>query len=120
MTEGHNYLNHGKGLKSWLTTLDHKRIGVMYLFSVLFFFLVGGIFALMIRANLFLPAAITNHAASLAPNNYNKVMTYHGAIMVFLVFVVATAEIAVAIPIVLLLVRRKRTLDLEAFSDLKG
>ena len=89
MTEGHNYLNHGKGLKSWLTTLDHKRIGVMYLFSVLFFFLVGGIFALMIRANLFLPAAITNHAASLAPNNYNKVMTYHGAIMVFLVIIPA-------------------------------
>jgi NADH-quinone oxidoreductase subunit K len=43
-----------------------------------------------------------------------------GAVLVFLVFVVATAEIAVAIPIVLLLVRRKRTLDLEAFTDLKG
>jgi NADH-quinone oxidoreductase subunit K len=43
-----------------------------------------------------------------------------GAVLVFLVFVVATAEIAIAIPIVLLLVRRKRTLDLEAYSDLKG
>lgn len=43
-----------------------------------------------------------------------------GAVLVFLVFVVATAEIAVAIPIVLLLVRRKRTLDIESFSDLKG
>ena len=43
-----------------------------------------------------------------------------GAVLVFLIFVVATAEIALAIPIVLLLVRNKRTLDLGAYSDLKG
>lgn len=43
-----------------------------------------------------------------------------GAVLVFLVFVVAAAEIALAIPIVLLLVRRKRTLDVGAFNDLKG
>ena len=43
-----------------------------------------------------------------------------GAVLVFLIFVVATAEIAIAIPIVLLLVRRKRTLDAGAFADLKG
>jgi NADH-quinone oxidoreductase subunit K len=43
-----------------------------------------------------------------------------GSVLVFLVFVVATAEIAIAIPIVLLLVRRKRALDIEAYSDLKG
>ena len=43
-----------------------------------------------------------------------------GAVLVFLIFVVATAEIALAIPIVLLLVRSKRTLDLEAYTDLKG
>ena len=43
-----------------------------------------------------------------------------GAVLVFLVFVVATAEIALAIPIVLLLVRDKRTLDLGAYGDLKG
>ncbi len=43
-----------------------------------------------------------------------------GAVLVFLVFVVATAEIALAIPIVLLLVRAKRTLDPAAYSDLKG
>src|SRR6187431_3202053 len=42
------------------------------------------------------------------------------AVLVFLSFVVATAEIAIAIPIVLLLVRRKRSLDLDAYSDLKG
>jgi len=43
-----------------------------------------------------------------------------GAVLVFLIFVVATAEIAVAIPIVLLLVQRKHSLDLGAYTDLKG
>lgn len=43
-----------------------------------------------------------------------------GAVLVFLIFVVATAEIAIAIPIVLLLVRRKHAMDLEAYADLKG
>jgi NADH-quinone oxidoreductase subunit K len=43
-----------------------------------------------------------------------------GAVLVFLIFVVATAEIAIAIPIVLLLVRQKHTLDADAFADLKG
>ena len=46
--------------------------------------------------------------------------TAAGAVLVFLIFVVATAEIALAIPIVLLLVRSKRTLDLGAYNDLKG
>ena len=46
--------------------------------------------------------------------------TAAGAVLVFLIFVVAAAEIAIAIPIVLLLVRRKATLDAAAFSDLKG
>ena len=46
--------------------------------------------------------------------------TTAGAVLVFLTFVVATAEIALAIPIVLLLVREKRTLDLDAYGDLKG
>jgi len=43
-----------------------------------------------------------------------------GTVLVFLVFVVAAAEIAIAIPIVLLLVRHKRTLDLDAYKDLQG
>lgn len=43
-----------------------------------------------------------------------------GAVLVFLIFVVATAEIAIAIPIVLLLVRRKHAMDLDAYADLKG
>ena len=46
--------------------------------------------------------------------------TVEGAVMVFLIFIVAASEIAIAIPIVLLLVRQRRTLDAGAYTDLKG
>ncbi|MBC7385334.1 MAG: cytochrome c oxidase subunit I [Cryobacterium sp.] len=81
---GDNYLNHSKGLKSWLTTLDHKRIGLMYLATVLFFFLLGGIFALIMRLNL-----MSYGHPVVDANTYNKLMTFHGAIMVFLVIIPA-------------------------------
>lgn len=77
-----NYLNHETGLWSWLKTLDHKRIGLMYLLSVLIFFLMGGIFALMIRMELFSPGQTIVDA-----NYYNRLFTYHGAVMVFLVII---------------------------------
>ena len=48
-----NYLTFKRGIMSWLVTLDHKRIGVMYLISVLISFLIGGIFALVLRVELF-------------------------------------------------------------------
>ena len=44
-----NYLNVTYGLRSWLLTLDHKRIGILYLVGVTVFFMLGGIFASMIR-----------------------------------------------------------------------
>ena len=50
---GSNYLNAQKGLWSWLTTLDHKRIGILYFISVMTFFLMGGIAALLLRGELF-------------------------------------------------------------------
>jgi cytochrome c oxidase subunit I len=82
---GHgDYLTHERGLWSWLKTLDHKRIGLMYLFSVLAFFLIGGIFALLIRTELLTPGQTIMDA-----NTYNKMFTYHGAIMVFLVVIPA-------------------------------
>ncbi len=81
---GTNYLNCTKGMSSWLHTLDHKRIGIMYLFTVLSFFLLGGFFALLIRWHLFSP---DHHL--LSAGNYNKAFTYHGAIMVFLVIIPA-------------------------------
>ncbi|MBL8619358.1 MAG: cytochrome c oxidase subunit I [Deltaproteobacteria bacterium] len=81
---GTNYLNAKKGLMSWLFTIDHKRIGVMYLATVLTFFLAGGLFALAIRTELATPAGDIFSAAV-----YNKLFTLHGAIMVFLVLVPA-------------------------------
>ena len=79
---GANYLNHEKGLWSWLTTLDHKRIGIMYFITVMTFFLIGGIFALLIRTELFSVGPTIMTAAT-----YTRVMTYHGAVMVFMVII---------------------------------
>jgi cytochrome c oxidase, subunit I len=83
-----NYINCEKGLWSWLTTVDHKRIGVMYMICVMFFFLVGGIMALLLRLELFAPNKVAGVGGVLSDGNvYNQVMTYHGAIMVFMVIV---------------------------------
>ncbi len=79
-----DYLEEPKGLWSWLTTVDHKRIGLMYMWSVLFFFLVGGIFALLIRLELLTPKQTIMDA-----DTYNRVFTLHGAIMTFLVIIPA-------------------------------
>jgi len=81
-----NYLTHSHGIRSWLFTLDHKRIGVMYLTAVLFAFLLGGIFAMLIRSQLLSPnGAIFTKQADY--HFYNQIFTLHGAIMVFLVLV---------------------------------
>jgi cytochrome c oxidase subunit I len=77
-----NYLNETSGIWSWLTTLDHKRIGIMYFISVMCFFLLGGIMALLLRLELISPGPTIMTA-----DTYNQVMTYHGAIMVFMVII---------------------------------
>jgi cytochrome c oxidase subunit 1 len=77
-TTGLNYLNNGYGLKSWLLTKDHKRIALLYLWSVTAFFALGGVFALLIRLELLTPAADL-----VQPDTYNKLFTMHGVIMVF-------------------------------------
>ncbi len=74
-----NYLKAGRGVWSWMTTLDHKRIGVMYLVAVILAFFMGGMFALLIRLELLTPGRTIMGAAT-----YNRVFTLHGAIMVFL------------------------------------
>ena len=74
-----NYLTASHGLKSWLFTLDHKRIGVMYLFSVLGAFLLGGVLALAVRLELLTPERTVMEA-----DTYNHAFTLHGAVMVFL------------------------------------
>lgn len=79
---GVNYLNETKGLKSWLTTLDHKRISVMYIYTIISFFIVGGLFAVALRLEL-----LTAEKLFMSPDMYNQVMTFHGSIMVFMVVV---------------------------------
>ena len=74
-----NYLNQTEGLKSWLLTHDHKRIGILYLIGITIFFGLGGIFAALIRLELATPAGDLVES-----NVYNKFFTMHGVIMVFL------------------------------------
>jgi cytochrome c oxidase subunit 1 len=77
-----NYLNETTGLWSWLTTLDHKRIGIMYFISIMTFFFIGGVMALLLRLELIAPGPTI-----MTSQIYNQVMTYHGTIMVFMVIV---------------------------------
>jgi cytochrome c oxidase subunit 1 len=77
-----NYINAEDGLMSWLTTGDHKRIAMLYLISITFFFLVGGIFAGLIRLEL-----LTPQPDLVASDTYNKLFSMHGIVMVFLFLV---------------------------------
>src|SRR3954471_21611343 len=73
-----NYLNATHGAASWFFTKDHKRIALLYLFSVSAFFLMGGIFATLIRLELLTPAG-----DFVSSETYNKFFTMHGVMMVF-------------------------------------
>ena len=73
-----DYLNVAFGIKSWLLTLDHKRIGLLYLASITLFFLVGGAFAVLIRLEL-----VTPQGDMLQSETYNRMFTMHGVVMVF-------------------------------------
>jgi cytochrome c oxidase subunit I len=72
------YLNVSHTVKSWLLTLDHKRIGLLYLFGISFFFLIGGIYASLIRLEL-----VTPQGDLMTADTYNRVFTMHGVIMIF-------------------------------------
>ncbi|HET7760374.1 MAG TPA: cytochrome c oxidase subunit I [Gaiellaceae bacterium] len=69
-------------LSSWLTTVDHKRIGILYIVTTLAFFIAGGILALLMRAQLATP---NEHLVT--KSSYNELFTMHGTTMVFLVVV---------------------------------
>ena len=73
-----NYLTHETGARSWLLTLDHKRIGLLYVFSITLFFAVGGLFALLMRLSLLEPMGWL-----VSPESYNKLFSMHGIIMVW-------------------------------------
>ena len=74
-----NYLTVTKGFMSWAGTLDHKRIGIMYLVGTMLAFLAGGVFALLVRLHLWEPTGMLFSNAA-----YNQIFTLHGAFMVFL------------------------------------
>jgi cytochrome c oxidase subunit I len=86
--ERENYLNAGHGLKSWLLTVDHKRIALLYLMSITFFFFIGGFFALLIRLELLTPAGDLVQS-----DTYNKLFTMHGQIMVFFFLIPAVPAV---------------------------
>jgi cytochrome c oxidase subunit 1 len=73
-----HYLNINYGVRSWLFTLDHKRIALLYLGSITLFFFVGGAAAVLFRLELATP-----QADLFQPETYNKLFTIHGLIMVF-------------------------------------
>ena len=79
MSKEDNYLTHTRGFLSWALTLDHKRIGLMYLIATLTSFFVAGVLALGIRTELWTPGP-----TMVSADTYNKMFTLHGAIMVFL------------------------------------
>jgi len=73
-----DYLNAGYGPKSWLLTTDHKRIAILYLISITFFFFVGGFFALIMRLEL-----LTPQADVVSAHTYNELFSMHGITMIF-------------------------------------
>ena len=88
-----SYLKHPSGVLSWLFTLDHKRIGLMYMVSILAAFLLGGVFAILIRVELMYPNKVPASQAAqttlilrevFSKDAYNQIFTLHGAVMIFL------------------------------------
>ncbi len=87
-----NYLNATKGFWSWFWTIDHKRLGLMYLWSVFAMFALGGYFAMRIRMELMYPNSTSWNpdeltGAAEAMRAYNNWFTVHGAVMIFLVII---------------------------------
>ncbi|UCE02923.1 MAG: cbb3-type cytochrome c oxidase subunit I, partial [Candidatus Latescibacterota bacterium] len=78
MLEQPDYIDADYGVKSWLLTTDHKRIAILYMFTVTAFFLIGGVFAVLLRLELLTPAGDLMES-----DTYNRVFTMHGVAMIF-------------------------------------
>jgi cytochrome c oxidase subunit I len=78
-----------KGWASWITTTDHKRIGIMYMVTTFAFFILGGVEALLIRLQLGVP-----NNTLVSPQIYNQLFTMHGTTMIFLFVVPMMAGLA--------------------------
>ncbi|MBI5542028.1 MAG: cytochrome c oxidase subunit I [Bacteroidia bacterium] len=86
-----SFLKHGtkyKGILGWLTSTDHKRIGLMYMYAIMIFFVVGGLLGGLMRLELFRPGQDIMTAQT-----YNAVFTVHGVIMIFLVVIPGLAAV---------------------------
>jgi cytochrome c oxidase subunit 1 len=86
--ERRNYLNDEYGVLSWLLTKDHKRIALLYLFSVTAFFIVGGVIAFLMRLEL-----LTPEGDMFTSDTYNKLFTLHGIVMIFFFLIPAIPAI---------------------------
>ncbi len=78
-----------KGRLQWFSTVDHKQIGIMYMWLALFFFIIGGLEAMLIRTVLAFP-----HKHIISPQFYNQIFTMHGTTMIFLVLMPALIGLA--------------------------
>jgi cytochrome c oxidase subunit I len=83
-----HYINVAYGVKSWLLTIDHKRIALLYLASVTFFFFLGGMFAVAIRLEL-----LTPEGDFVKADMYNRLFTMHGVTMVFFFLIPAIPSV---------------------------
>ena len=88
-----NYLTHSRGILSWLLSLDHKRIGIMYMVAVLASFFIGGVFAVLLRTELIAPGPTLASDPTKARDLYNHIFTIHGAVMVFMFIIPAIPAI---------------------------
>ncbi len=86
--EQKNYLTENYGIWSWLLTRDHKRIGLLYMVAVTFFFFVGGAAATLMRLELMTP-----QGDLVQPETYNKLFTLHGIMMIFFFLVPAVPSV---------------------------
>src|SRR5689334_18470182 len=73
-----HYLNAAYTARSWLLTVDHKRIAILYLLAITGFFVIGGIAATLVRLELMTPAGDL-----VKSETYNKLFTIHGIVMIF-------------------------------------
>ena len=73
-----NYLSREHGARSWLLTTDHKRIGILYLWTIILFFVIASVAAAMMRIEL-----LTPQGDLVTSETYNKLFTIHGMLMVW-------------------------------------
>jgi len=88
-----SYLTHERGILSWLLTRDHKRIAILYMIAILAAFLIGGIFAIMLRTALLTPRSIFAGTPARSFDLYNNMFTLHGAVMIFMFVIPAIPAI---------------------------